>query len=133
MLRNALVLSLLLASTPAWAAKPEDFVGVWGVTMTATYSSCKNASVGDVKSEEWNINVEQGKVSVVSVGGAGTDLKYEGEFGKDGIFELRNGSQTGVELKGNSHQLDGQRICARHPPTEPQPCAIIYKVKAVKK
>ena len=82
MLGKALVLgALLLASATASAAKPEDYVGVWGVTMTATYSTCKSTKVGDVKSEEWNFNVESGKIKVVSQGGLGTN--FPAQTGRD--------------------------------------------------
>jgi len=131
MLRAALPLAVLLVAAPALGSKPEDFVGLWGVTMTTSYSTCKTAKVADVKSEEWNFNVEAGRVKVVTLGGTGTDARYEGELSKDGSFDLRNGTMTGVQLKGDTHSLRGTRVAARLQGA--QPCAIIYELKLSKK
>ena len=74
MIRAVLSLSILLSSATALAGKPEDYLGMWAITMVATYSSCdKAAKVGDTKVEEWNFNLESGKIKTVTVGGTGTD------------------------------------------------------------
>lgn len=128
------LLALALSSLPGTAhagPKPQDYVGTWNVTMTANYSSCpRGTKVGDVKSEQWQFNSENGRIRVVVVGSAQNDPGYVGEVDANGAVLLKSGSATGVELKGSTSSLTGRRIAAR---TDSQgPCAMVFEIKLSK-
>lgn len=117
----------------------DELVGTWNVRMTCTSSTCSNTSKGDIRSENWNINYEDGKIAVKVLGNSNTSTYYTGSFDgknlilqsklvKDGLFNDKVIAVTEVTLRMNSsNEMTGKREVMNE-----GPCKILYNLKLIK-
>ena len=112
-----------------------DLIGTWKIIMESAFSDCENTSVGDIKSETWNISKKGGKLIVDVTENDNTNTSYEGELYRDkltfsatyysGFFKGKIRVDAGLI---NDHLFQGTREIMID-----VPCRIVYSLKAKKR
>ncbi len=109
--------------------RSQDIVGTWKVSMTATYSTCNNMSIGDQRNVTWKVSFDEGFFSVNVIEGAQSadNTNYKGWLDAPYV-RFKKGNAIGIELQmTGANELTGRRVVANS-----EPCAIVYDVHAAK-
>jgi hypothetical protein len=117
----------------------DNLFGFWAITMNCTFSDCEKNKIGNVFTENWQINKSNGKI-VVKVSNTETSIKeYEGQF--SGNTLTLKSSRTGFRANGqssvklylqNDNELEGEREVL-NTVSSSNICKIQYFLKAKRK
>ena len=113
---TSLLLAAVLAN-PTPLPPTYRVAGPWNVMMVVNHSTCQGTKVGDVRAEQWNINVTNGTLNVVVSGNGNSDSAYSGKINDDGTaVVLWSPRGTGVQLKGDGSHLSRSASRGRRDP-----------------
>lgn len=108
--------------------------GIWRVDMQCTETNCAGSAVGDIKTEKWNIKVENNDVTINARSNKSVVMAYSGSF-VGNVIKLTVGQDT---TEGNARiDVSLQKISEKEMTGERQVlqasgCIIVYSLRLKK-
>lgn len=112
----------------------EKIQGLWRVEMKCKQTNCAGSAVGDIKTEEWNIQFENNEVTVNARSNRHVVKRYSGSF-VGNLLKLSAG-QDSTEVNAKIHvnlektsdtEMEGEREV-----TQATGCQILYSLRLKK-
>jgi hypothetical protein len=134
----AAALAVVTVAAPAWAngggdaAATADWVGLWRVRLSVTYSSCPQTVAGDTRAVRWRITRQGGRLRATEHDAGRRRVRVRTYVGDErvgvlGVATFRSGRSAGAELDLAMGLLSGIVVHARAT-GDGDTCAVIYSL-----
>lgn len=115
---------------------PVDITGNWTGKIVCTYSNCTDYVVGDVRTDEWNLSVDDGKIAAKNINKTGVIRMYTGEY--DGTRILLASQNTPDAPVNRSFKIEfgtvsAERLAGTREIQVDQSCTSQFSIELVRK
>ncbi len=115
---------------------PVDITGNWTGKIVCTHSNCTDYVVGDVRTDEWNLSVDDGKIAAKNINKTGVIRMYTGEY--DGTRILLASQNTPDAPVNRSFKIEfgtvsAERLAGTREIQVDQSCTSQFSIELVRK
>ncbi len=115
---------------------PVSITGNWTGKLVCTHSNCTDYVVGDVRTDEWQLSEEDGKIVAKNVNKTGVVRMYTGEYnGTEILLTSQNTPEAPVNrtFKIEFGTVSADRLAGTREIQVDQSCTSVFSIELVRK